>query len=81
MIIEAISEGENYYKLIASNLIGRDRNSQFRNILEQTIILYKTTPREKPPLRLLDGLKNSRHESMIAGRRASPSISHFEFAP
>jgi hypothetical protein len=53
MIIEAIIEGENYFKLIASNLIGRDQNSKFRSILEEIITHYKTNKREKPSVRML----------------------------
>jgi hypothetical protein len=33
MINETIIEAENYFKLLASNLIGRDKNEIFKNLL------------------------------------------------
>lgn len=59
MIIEAIIEGENYFKLIGSNLIGRDKNFKFRMILEDIIGYYKNNKREKPSVRMLDKMKES----------------------
>jgi hypothetical protein len=57
MIIEAIIEGENYFKLIGSNLIGRDKNSTFKSILEDIIIYYQTNQREKANVKMLDKLR------------------------
>ena len=45
MIIEAIVEGENYFKLIGANLIGRDKNSTFKKILEDIMIYYQHNKR------------------------------------
>jgi len=57
MIIEAIIEGENYFKLIGSNLIGRDKNATFKTILEDIILCYQTNQREKTNVKMLDKLR------------------------
>ena len=45
MISEAIVEGENYFKLIGSNLLGRDRNYTFKSILENIMTYYQQNRR------------------------------------
>jgi hypothetical protein len=45
MINETIIEAENYFKLLGSNLIGRDKDEIFKSLLEEVIITYKTNKR------------------------------------
>jgi hypothetical protein len=59
MIIEAIVEGENYFKLIGANLIGRDKNATFRTILEDIINYYQNNRRDNPSVKMLDKLRES----------------------
>lgn len=54
MINETIIEAENYFKLLGSNLIGRDKDEAFKSLLEDAINTYKNNKREKPSVRILD---------------------------
>ena len=57
MIIQAIVEGENYFKLIGANLIGRDKNSTFKGILEDIMTYYQHNRREKTNVKMLEKLR------------------------
>lgn len=47
MIIETVVEGENYYKQINSNLIGRKKQTKFKDILYNFISIYKESKKEQ----------------------------------
>ncbi len=47
MINQTIIEAENYYKLVGCNLIGRDKNRIFKKLLEDAILTYKLSKKER----------------------------------
>lgn len=74
MIIEAIIEGENYFKLIGSNLIGRDQNSKFKAILEEIITYYRTNNREKPSVKMLEKMRETLQLSSQVMKKDSKAV-------